>query len=69
MLAGVAELSSEIDVPRAEAAREAATARVTDLRAGRGASGDELEEGLALAEAEGALARAELRVAVAAGAS
>jgi F-type H+-transporting ATPase subunit epsilon len=69
VLAGVAELSSEIDVPRAEAAREAASQRVADLQAGRGPGGDELDQALALAEAEGALARAELRVAVAAGAS
>ena len=43
--------------------------RVADLQAGRGPAGEETDQALALAEAEGALARAELRVAVAAGAS
>ena len=66
VLAGVAELSSEIDVARAEAARTAASQRVTDLQAGRGAGAEEQDQALALAEAEGALARAELRVEVAA---
>ncbi len=66
VLAGVAELSSEIDVARAEAARTAASQRVADLQAGRGAGAEEQDQALALAEAEGALARAELRVEVAA---
>ncbi len=35
VLAGIAELAEEIDVPRAEAARDAATQRVADLGAGR----------------------------------
>ncbi len=66
VLAGIAELAEEIDVPRAEAARDAATQRVADLGSGR-AQGEDLDEELALAEAQGALARAELRLAVAAG--
>jgi F-type H+-transporting ATPase subunit epsilon len=69
VLAGIAELSTEIDVPRAELAREAATQRVTELSSGRGAStegaGGEGPD-LALAEAEQAMARAELRLEVAA---
>jgi F-type H+-transporting ATPase subunit epsilon len=72
VLAGVAELAEEIDVPRAELARDAATQRVNELRGGRGpvAEGEGAEEAdVALAEAEGALARAELRLAVAAGGS
>ncbi len=67
VLAGIAELAEEIDVPRAEAARDAATQRVADLSSGRSQVGEELDEDLALAEAQGALARAELRLAVAAG--
>jgi F-type H+-transporting ATPase subunit epsilon len=70
VLAGIAELAEEIDVPRAELARDAATQRVNELRAGRGpvAEGEGTDEAdLALAEAEGALTRAELRLAVAAG--
>ena len=70
VLAGIAELADEIDVPRAEAARDAATQRVADLSSGRAQAGDEGDdEELALAEAQGALARAELRLAVAAGTS
>ncbi len=68
VLAGVAELASEIDAARAEAARAAASQRVADLQAGRGV-GEDQDQALALAEAEGALARAELRVEVAAGKS
>jgi F-type H+-transporting ATPase subunit epsilon len=67
VLAGIAELADEIDVPRAEAARDAATQRVADLIAGRPQVGEELDEELALAEAQGALTRAELRLTVAAG--
>ena len=67
VLAGVAELSEEIDVPRAEQARDAATQRVNELRAGRGGAAEEGEEDVALSETELALARAELRLAVAAG--
>jgi F-type H+-transporting ATPase subunit epsilon len=68
VLAGIAELSTEIDVPRAEQAKEVAAQRVAELSSGRGASDLEDWEApdLALAEAEGALARAELRLEVAA---
>jgi F-type H+-transporting ATPase subunit epsilon len=66
VLAGVAELASEIDVPRAEEARERATQRVSELGGGRGPSAEDAEVDLDLADAEGALARAELRLAVAA---
>ena len=66
VLAGVAELASEIDVPRAERARERAAQRVSELGAGRGPVAEDLEEYVELAEMEGALARAELRLAVAA---
>ena len=72
VLAGIAELAEEIDVPRAELARDEATQRVNELRAGRGpATEGEAADGadVALAEAEGELARAELRLAVAAGGS
>jgi len=64
VLAGVAELASEIDVPRAEQARERAAQRVSELSAGRGPVAEDLDEDLELADAEGALARAELRIAV-----
>jgi len=69
VLAGIAELAEEIDVPRAEQAKEAAAARLSELGSGRGGSsegtdGDGAAE-LALAEAEAALARAELRLSVA----
>jgi F-type H+-transporting ATPase subunit epsilon len=66
VLAGVAELASEIDVPRAEEARERATQRVNELGSGRGQSVEDADENLELADAEGALERAELRLAVAA---
>ena len=66
VLAGVAELASEIDVPRAEQAREQAAQRVSDLSAGRGQVAEDADEDLELADAEGELARAELRIAVAA---
>ena len=67
VLAGVAELASEIDVPRAEQARERAAQRVGELGSGRGpAAAEDLEVDVELAEAEGALARAELRLSVAA---
>ena len=66
VLAGVAELATEIDVPRAELAKEAATARVAELSSGRGGASDHGRGGdapdLALREAEAALARAELRL-------
>ena len=66
VLAGVAELASEIDVPRAEEARERAAQRVGELGSGRGPVSEDADEDLELADAEGALARAELRLAVAA---
>jgi F-type H+-transporting ATPase subunit epsilon len=66
VLAGVAEVAEEIDVPRAERAKEAATQRVNELTSGRGGV-EEGDEDVARSEAEGALARAELRLAVAAG--
>ncbi len=69
VLAGVAELAHEIDVPRAERARDAAAGRLSELGSGRGGAaegseGDQPQE-RALAEAERALARAELRLSVA----
>jgi F-type H+-transporting ATPase subunit epsilon len=66
VLAGVAELASEIDVPRAEEARERAAQRVSELGSGRGQVVEDAVEDLELADAEGALERAELRLAVAA---
>ena len=69
VLAGVAELADEIDVPRAEQAREAASQRVAELRSGRGGASDlpagEESPDVSLREAEEALARAELRLRVA----
>jgi F-type H+-transporting ATPase subunit epsilon len=68
MLAGVVELAEEIDVPRAEAAKEAATQRVAELQAaGRGSTDGEETTDLELQQAEAALERAELRLSVAAG--
>lgn len=72
LLAGIAELATAIDVPRAEAAKEAATQRVSELSSGSGRAtpsegsetGAEAPD-LALLEAEAALARAELRLSVA----
>ncbi len=69
VLAGVAELAGEIDVPRAELARELATQRVSEVSSGRGAAievGETSEATLALAEVQDALARAELRLSTAA---
>jgi F-type H+-transporting ATPase subunit epsilon len=68
VLAGMAELAGDIDVARAERAKEAAAQEVAELKAGRaGASegpvGDTPD--LALREAEEALGRAELRLRVA----
>jgi F0F1-type ATP synthase epsilon subunit len=69
VLAGIAELAEEIDVPRAEAARESASQRVSELSSGRSGSPDQPEGGeapdAALREAEEALVRAELRLSVA----
>jgi len=73
VLAGVAELAEAIDVPRAELAKEAAAQRVSELSSGRSIVGDGGDGGdggdapdVALAQAEQALARAELRLSVAA---
>ena len=66
VLAGVAELATEIDVPRAEQARDRASQRVGELGSGRGQVAEDAEEDVELARAEGDLARAELRLAVAA---
>jgi F-type H+-transporting ATPase subunit epsilon len=65
LLVGVAEIGTAIDVERAQAAKEAATSRLAELRAGRGDEGDET---LAwrIAEQEAALSRAEVRLDVAA---
>ena len=69
VLAGIAELSEEIDVPRAERAREAAAQRVSELSSGRGTSSEQTTgtdaPDLALREAQAALERAELRLSVA----
>jgi F-type H+-transporting ATPase subunit epsilon len=67
ILAGVAELAEEIDVPRAELAKDAATQRVNELGGGRSGADDEGDDDVARSEAERALARAELRLAVASG--
>jgi F-type H+-transporting ATPase subunit epsilon len=67
VLAGVAELALEIDVSRAEQAKEKATQRLAELGAGRGPANEELEGDVEVAEMQAALARAELRLAVAAG--
>jgi F-type H+-transporting ATPase subunit epsilon len=69
VLAGIAELAEEIDVARAEQAKESATQRVAELSSGRGGGADSAEgetPDVALVEAEQALARAELRLEVAA---
>jgi len=68
MLVGVAELGDRIDVARAEEARSLAEARVEAARHGSGAlsEGSEGPGSLELAEAEAALRRAEVRLAVAA---
>jgi F-type H+-transporting ATPase subunit epsilon len=65
VLAGIAELSEEIDVTRAEQARDTANQRVNELQSGRG--GEEIEVDVELLEAKGSLERAELRLSVAAG--
>lgn len=68
VLVGVAELADAIDVPRAQAAKEAAEATLAELRGRGGAAA--AEEGAGggdheLARAQAALARAEVRLAVA----
>lgn len=75
LLAGVAERAEDIDVPRAERARDAAQARVEELRAATGRAerpattteGEEAKspEEIELDEAESALRRAEVRLEVA----
>ncbi len=74
LLAGVAELADQIDVPRAQAARDAAEARLEERRAGgRSAPGDRSDTGedraspddLEVRQAEAALRRAEVRLTVA----
>jgi F-type H+-transporting ATPase subunit epsilon len=67
VLAGVAELAADIDVPRAEAAKEAATRQLADMGSGRGTKSDAADELVdpAVVEAENTLARAELRLEVA----
>jgi F-type H+-transporting ATPase subunit epsilon len=67
VLAGVAERAEEIDVARAELAKESSAQRLADLSAGRAPTGDDVEEDIAIVETESALARAELRLAVSAG--
>ena len=67
VLAGVAERAEEIDVARAELAKDASTQRLADLNAGRAPASEDLGVDVAIVEAESALARAELRLAVAAG--
>ncbi len=67
VLAGVAELAAEIDVPRAERAKEAAAQRVHELGGGRGGVPTRREEDVELSEAEARWRRAELRLAVAPG--
>ena len=67
VLAGVAERAEEIDVARAESAKDTSAQRLADLNAGRAPAGEDVEEDVATVEAESALARAELRLAVAAG--
>ena len=70
LLAGVSELAEDIDVPRAERAQEAAAQRVAELQVGRGGPVGDAEGvggGVELPQAEAALARAELRLSVAAG--
>ena len=62
LLVGVAELSDDIDVPRAEAARSDAQARLDSLRGGAAEDGS---VDRAQAAAQGDLARAELRLEVA----
>ena len=64
VLAGVAELASEIDVDRARAALERAEARTTGLESERRGAAGEAEEpaGSELAEARAALRRAQVRL-------
>jgi len=67
ILAGIAEMSDEIDISRAEDAKVQAEARLAELKAQlAGTQGDEealRDAHLELAEAEAAYARAEIRLA------
>jgi len=72
LLAGVAELRDQIDVARAERARDEAQARVEELRAAAGRTGTlgpeddgQGAEEAELVQAEAALRRAEVRLEVA----
>ena len=65
ILAGVAEKATDIDKGRAEAAKAAAEVKLADLRSQSGRTGDDdstRDALLDLADAEAALARAELRL-------
>jgi F-type H+-transporting ATPase subunit epsilon len=67
VLAGIAELVTEIDVARAQAAKERVESALADLRGAGSRPSEQAEEGAAsaeaaLVEAEEALARAELRL-------
>ena len=66
ILAGLAELATEIDVFRAEQAKERATQLLAERGVGRGPVTEEVDEDLEVVEMQGALARAQLRLAVAA---
>jgi F-type H+-transporting ATPase subunit epsilon len=66
MLAGVAELAEEIDQGRAEQAKEQAAQRVSELQTVHGSSSGDEAPDLELQLAQQALARAELRLTVAA---
>lgn len=66
LLAGIAELASSIDVARAERQRAEAEARLEELRAASGRSGEESErEDPEIQEAEAARRRADVRLQVA----
>ena len=65
ILAGVAEKATDIDKGRAEAAKAAAEVKLADLRSQSGRTGDDdstRDALLDLADAEAALARADLRL-------
>jgi len=71
LLAGIAELAEEIDAERAELARVAAEQRLAELTglgrssSAEGGDGSDVEAQADLAQAQGELDRAELRLAVA----
>jgi F-type H+-transporting ATPase subunit epsilon len=68
LLAGVAERAEDIDVARAERARDEAQSALSTLEAAAGRAGEASEESgdVELIEAQAALLRAEVRLAVAA---